>query len=111
MTGLLARRLDAACRCLELTREVLDDGDAPWRIARRLAHPGGRLPCFRDQARGLNDDLFDDASRAPADSLPCRSKSCSVHPDAVGNDVDFVRLRTSCEEARFHCATRTHHGG
>jgi hypothetical protein len=131
MTGLLSRRLDAAFRRLELTREVLDDdGDDPWRVARWLvtpdARPDGRLPGFRDQVRDLYADLFDEGGRHSSGPLPAwavllgvsppfhldqvraayRAKSRTIHPDAGGLDADFVRLRRAYEDARAHCASK-----
>jgi hypothetical protein len=131
LTGLLSRRLDAAFRRLELTREVLDDdGDDLWRVARWLVTPDarsdGRLPGFRDQVRDLYADLFQDARPNPSAELPAwavllgvtppfrldqiraafRAKSRTVHPDAGGLDADFVRLRRAYEDGRAHCASR-----
>ncbi|MEO6809799.1 MAG: J domain-containing protein [Isosphaeraceae bacterium] len=133
MTELLARRLDATFRRLELTREVLDDdGDDPWRVARWLvtpdAHPGGRLQGFHDQIRDLYAELFEDAPQNQPGSLPAwavllgisppfrldqvraayRAKSRTVHPDAGGLDADFVRLRRAYEDAKEHCSAREH---
>ena len=122
---LVARRLDQAFRRADLTRAILDDdGDDDWRVARWLAlpdvHPLGRG--FRDEVRFLYPELFEaDPTQGPGvphwagvlgidppfsvarvrDAYRARSKS--VHPDAGGTHVEFVRLRAAYEEARDYC--------
>ena len=122
MTRLLGRRLDAAFRRAEVTREVLDDdGDEPFLVARWLAHPdaapGRRYRSFRDEVRHRYPGLFGgdpaggfappwasvlgvdppfDPDRVRA---AFRARSRTAHPDAGGTDAAFVRLRDAYEQA------------
>jgi hypothetical protein len=127
MAHLLARRLDAAFRRADLTRDILDDdGDEDWRVARWLVlpdvFPAGRG--FRDEVRHLYPEAFGgEAEGAAATGVPhwatvlgvsppfsgdavrdaYRARSKAVHPDAGGSHAEFVRLRAAFEEAREHC--------
>ncbi len=124
---LVARRVDHAFRRADVTRAILDDdGDDDWRVARWLVlpdvHPLGRG--FRDEVRFLYPDLFEDEpGQASGSGVPhwsvvlgvdppfhaakirdaYRARSKSVHPDAGGSHVEFVRLRAAFEEARDYC--------
>ena len=122
MSRLLGRRLDAAFRRADLTREVLDDdGDDERRVARWLAHPdtapGGRGRGFREEVRHLYADLFDEDDEgadwaailgvAPPFSpdrirAAYRARSREAHPDAGGSDAAFVRLQAAYEEAKAY---------
>jgi hypothetical protein len=122
LTRLLARRLDAAFRRSDLTREVLDDdGDAPWRVARWLAYPddppGGRGRGFREEVRYLYADVLGDVGEGAgwADVLGVappfsseriraayRARSRETHPDAGGSHAAFARLQAAYEEAKAY---------
>lgn len=124
MSRLLGRRLDAAFRRTDLTREVLDDdGDDPWRVGRWLAYPdappGGRGRGFREEVRHLYADLFDEGDAeadwatilgvAPPFSperirAAYRARSREAHPDAGGSNAAFVRLQAAYEEAKAYLA-------
>lgn len=120
MARLVGRRLDAAFRRADVTREVLDDdGDDEARVARWLAHPdespGGRGRGFRAEVRHLYAELFDGDDPgadwaavlgvSPPYSLEriraaYRARSREAHPDVGGSDAAFARLQAAYEEAR-----------
>lgn len=131
MTELLSRRLGAAFRRPDLTREILDDdGDDPWRVARWLvlpdAFPGRRARGFHAEIHYLYRESFktiEDADDGPPPSWALllgvappfnpervraayRARSREAHPDAGGSNSAFIRLRAAYEAALAHLAAR-----
>lgn len=114
----LIRRLNTAFRRPEVTREILeDDGDDPIRLARWLVLPdeSSSIRGFREEVRHLYADLFREETASPSGwaevlglTSPVtsrkvreayRRRSKSLHPDAGGSDVEFVRLKAAYEQA------------
>ena len=125
----LARRLTLAFHQPEVTRQVLeDDGDDPFRIALWLIlpeeSPGNRS--FLEQVRYLYGSLFEESEESStgwADVLGLtppisarmvrdayRRRSKTLHPDAGGSHVEFVRLNAAYEQAVSYLRIRGEEG-
>lgn len=127
LAQLLTTRLGRHYRRSDLVREVLDDVcDDEVRLARWLVYPdelpggGGfldsisRLYLDRGSPNGPGNSAGDPGWASVLGLSPpftsgrvreaYRLRSKAVHPDAGGEDAEFVRLQDAYEQARRYCA-------